>query len=309
MIGTVLIALLGPVLWGTTYVVFTESLPVNHPFFVGVVRALPAGLILLALNPRLPTPAVLARYAVLAALNIGFFFALLFVAAARMPGGLAATLGAVQPLVVIGLGAAITRTAPHPVQILAGLAGVVGVGFLVLSPADQPDMIGVMAALGGAILMGFGTVLIDRWGRDGKPLEMATWQLILGGIILAPIALAVEGLPPTPDATAMAGYAWLILLGTAFAYYVWNRGITRIGPSAAYLALASPVVATLIGAYWLGEVFSLSQWFGMALVLGAIIAGVSVKRRAPPQDGNQPVMAGRQNLSDAGATMAPDRHS
>jgi drug/metabolite transporter (DMT)-like permease len=42
----------------------------------------------------------------------------------------------------------------------------------------------------------------------------------------------------------MLGYGWLMLLGTAFAYFVWTRGIGRIGASATYLALASPVVAT-----------------------------------------------------------------
>lgn len=288
---TALLSVLGPMLWGTTYVTFTETLPISHPFFVGVIRALPAGLILLALNPRLPAPRVLMRYAVLAAFNIGFFFALLFVAAGRMPGGLAATLGALQPLIVIALSAVIARRLPHPMQVTAGLAGILGVGLLVLSPADRPDMIGVIAAIGGTGLMAIGTVLIDRWGRDGKPLEMATWQLILGGLILLPIAWAKEGLPPAPDVTALAGYAWLVLLGTAFSYYVWNRGITRLGPSAAYLALMSPVVATLIGTIFMGEQFGFWQWIGMLLVLGAIVAGVSVKRRAPVEPTPVPTTA------------------
>ena len=38
----------------------------------------------------------------LAALNIGVFFPLLFVAAYRLPGGLAAVVGAGQPFVVAG---------------------------------------------------------------------------------------------------------------------------------------------------------------------------------------------------------------
>lgn len=265
-------------LWGTTYVVFTETLPTSHPFFVGMIRALPAGLVLLAINPHLPSAKVMARYAVLAALNIGFFFALLFVAAGRLPGGLAATLGAVQPLVAIALAALIVRRLPHPAQIAAGLAGMAGVGLLVLSPDARPDAIGVAAAVGGAVLMAAGVVLIDRWGRDGKPLEMATWQLILGGLILAPIAFTVEGLPPMPDARALGGYAWLVLVGTAFAYYIWNRSIPKIGPSGAYLGLASPVVATIIGAVWMQETFLPAQWVGIALVLAAIAVGLSYRR-------------------------------
>lgn len=279
MLRTVLLSLLGPMLWGTTYSVFTETLPITHPFFVGALRALPGGLILLALNPSLPQPRVLMRYAVLAFFNIGLFFALLLVAAGRMPGGLAATLGAVQPLVVIALVALLSQSLPHPVQVIASLVGILGVALLVFSPGDPLDMIGILAALGGAISMAVGTVLIDRWGRDGKPLEMATWQLIFGGLILLPAAMLKEGLPPVPDLKALMGYSWLILLGTAFGYYVWNRGVTKIGPVAAYLALMSPVVATLIGTLFMGETFGAFQWIGIVLVMGAIITGVGIKRR------------------------------
>ncbi|MBW3098608.1 DMT family transporter [Pseudohoeflea coraliihabitans] len=279
MFRIALFAVLGPMLWGTTYAVFTEFLPTTHPFFTGVIRALPAGLLLLALNPVIPKPGVLMRYAVLAVFNIAVFFSMLFVAAGRVPGGLAATLGAVQPLVVVGLVALIGRHAPHPVQVAAGIAGVAGVGLMVFSPSATLDMIGVMAALGGAVSMGVGTVLIDRWGRAGKPLEMVTWQMIFGGLILAPVAWLKEGLPPAPDLMAVAGYGWLIFFGTAFGYYAWNRGVTKLGPSAAYLALASPVTATLIGTLVMDERFGLAQWAGILLVLGAIITGVSVRRR------------------------------
>ncbi len=40
---------------------------------------------------------------VLGALNFTIFWAMLFVSAYRLPGGVAATVGAVQPLIVIGL--------------------------------------------------------------------------------------------------------------------------------------------------------------------------------------------------------------
>ena len=148
MLRTILITLLGPMLWGSTYAVFTETLPVSHPLLTGALRALPAGLILLALNPRIPPFAALKRHAVIGFSNIGLFFGLLFVAASRMPGGLAATLGAIQPLVVVLITAWLVGRAPHPVQILAGIAGVIGVGLLVLAPEAVPDPIGVAAASG-----------------------------------------------------------------------------------------------------------------------------------------------------------------
>lgn len=102
-IGIVFLTALAPAIWGTTYVVTTEFLPPGRPLLAAVVRALPAGLALVVVTRRLPKGDWWWRALVLGALNIGAFFALLFVAAYRLPGGVAATIGAVQPLLAAGL--------------------------------------------------------------------------------------------------------------------------------------------------------------------------------------------------------------
>src|ERR1700754_1173165 len=94
------LAALGPMSWGTTYFVTTHYLPPERPLLAGLLRALPAGLLLLALARELPHGRWIGRAAVLGVLNIGLFFALLFLAAERLPGGVAATVGAIQPLLV-----------------------------------------------------------------------------------------------------------------------------------------------------------------------------------------------------------------
>ncbi len=106
---TTLLTSLAPAVWGTTYIVTTELLPAGHPLFSSLVRALPAGLSAIALARTLPTGAWWWKSAVLGALNIGAFFPLLFLSAYRLPGGVAATLGAVQPLVVVILVVALLR--------------------------------------------------------------------------------------------------------------------------------------------------------------------------------------------------------
>lgn len=99
----VLITALAPAIWGSTYIVTTEILPPDRPFTAALLRALPAGLLLVLYSRYLPRRSEWPRLLVLAALNIGFFQALLFVAAYRLPGGLAAVVGAIQPLLVMGL--------------------------------------------------------------------------------------------------------------------------------------------------------------------------------------------------------------
>ncbi len=84
--ATVLLTALAPASWGTTYVVTTRLLPPGHPLFAGLMRALPAGLLALAITRVLPRGEWWWKTAVLGVLNIGAM-PLLFVAAERLPGG------------------------------------------------------------------------------------------------------------------------------------------------------------------------------------------------------------------------------
>ena len=83
---------LAPAIWGSTYLVTSEWLPPDRPFTAALLRVLPAGLLLLLITRHSPAAPDRWRLLVLSALNIGVFQALLFVAAYRLPGGLAAVL-------------------------------------------------------------------------------------------------------------------------------------------------------------------------------------------------------------------------
>ena len=130
---------LTPILWGTTYIVATEFLPDGRPLLAATVRALPVGLAFVLWSRRLPTGIWWFRAALLGLLNIGAFFALLFVAAFRLPGGVAATAGAIQPLVAAGIAAVVLGEAFTRRTAIAGTAGIAGVAMLVLGPNASLD--------------------------------------------------------------------------------------------------------------------------------------------------------------------------
>jgi probable blue pigment (indigoidine) exporter len=89
-------------------------LPPDRPLLATTVRVLPAGLILLPFARALPAGIWLWRTLALGTLNIGAFNFLLFVAAYRLPGGVAAMIMAVQPMVVLILAALLIGTAFGP---------------------------------------------------------------------------------------------------------------------------------------------------------------------------------------------------
>jgi probable blue pigment (indigoidine) exporter len=273
-VATVALTALAPASWGTTYVVTTELLPPGHPLFAGLMRALPAGLIGLAMTRVFPRGDWWWKAAVLGVLNIGAFFPLLFLTAERLPGGVAATLGAAQPLLVAGLAVVLLRDRPTAWRLAWGVLGVLGVGLVVLGPEARLDAVGVLAGLGGTAAMGAGVVLTKRWGRpEGVgPMALAGWQLTVGGLLLLPLTLAVEGIPERIDAGAIGGYLWLGSMGGLIAYTLWFRGIGRLPVGAsAPMVLLSPVVATVIG-FARGESLSLPQTLGLLLALAAMLA-------------------------------------
>ncbi|ONM46508.1 EamA family transporter [Nocardia donostiensis] len=267
---------LAPAVWGTTYVVTTEMLPVGHPMFAALMRALPAGLLALAITRTLPRGSWWWKASILGVLNIGMFFPLLFFAAERLPGGVAATLGAAQPIVVAALAAMVLSERPTVWRLSWAVAGVAGVGLVVIGPGAGFDVAGVLAGLAGAVAMALGVTLTKRWGRPSGvgPMAVAGWQLIAGGLFLLPLALLVEGVPAGIDARAVLGYAWLGVVGGVIAYTLWFRGIGALPvTSTALLGLLSPLVAAVLGVVLLGEFFNPIQMAGFVLALAALLAG------------------------------------
>jgi probable blue pigment (indigoidine) exporter len=267
----ILLTALAPAIWGSTYLVTTEFLPAGYPITLAVLRALPAGLLMLALTRCLPPRDWLGRVLILGGLNFAVFWTLLFVTAYRLPGGVAATLGAIQPLIVIFLASALLGTAIHAIAIAAALSGAVGVALLVLGPEAALDPIGVVAGLCGAASMAAGIVLSRKWQPPVSALIFTAWQLTAGGVILLPLALWFEPPLPTLTMTNIGGLVWLGLIGSALSYWLWFRGIARLDPGASsMLIMMSPMTAVLIGWAWLGQGLTLLQAFGAVVVFGAV---------------------------------------
>ncbi len=275
------ITVLVPIVWGTTYAVTSELLPPGRPLLAASLRALPAGLALVALTRTRPRGHWWWRSALLGALNFTVFFAMLFTAAYRLPGGVAATAGAIQPLLVMFLATVALNEKLVGVKLMAGLLGILGVGLLVLDGSAKLDGVGVVAALVGAASMATGSTLVQRWGRPASGLAFAGWQLTAGGLLLVPLALAGEGLPPSLTAANLGGYLYLATIGGAVAYAIWFRGIALLGAQrATFLSLLSPVVATIIG-FALGDDMSLRQLTGGAVVVASISIVQLVRGTAP----------------------------
>lgn len=283
-VGLTLATASAPAVWGTTYVVTTMALPADSALWSGVIRALPAGLIALLIARTLPRGDWWWKAAILGILNIGAFFPLLFVSAYLLPGGVAAVFSATQPLFVAALALPLLGEKPTLWRLGCGVVAVAGVALMVLGPAAALSPAGILAGLAGTASMGAGTVLSKKWGRPVGPVAYAGWLLTAGGLFGIPLAFIFEGALPPLDASAVAGYAWLALVGALLTYILWFRGVGRLPAGAvSFLPLISPLVAAILGWGLLGETLTLVQMLGFGMALLAVSAAQRTRTAVQPR--------------------------
>jgi probable blue pigment (indigoidine) exporter len=266
---------LAPISWGTTYLTITELLPDGRPLFVAAMRVVPAGIVLLAvgsLGPASrPRGSMWWHTGVLALANFAVFFPLLAVAVYRLPGGVAASLGGLQPLFVAGLSRVVAGTRPRSRDLAVGVAAALGVALVVVRPGAGLYVVGVLAAVGANLSFALGVVLTKRFPAPPNKLAATGWQLMMSGVLLALLATVVEGAPPALTSTNVAGFAYLSLVGTGLAFMLWFTGIRRL-PAAAppLLGLAAPITGATLGWVVLDQPLSAVQLVGFVVTLGAI---------------------------------------
>lgn len=266
---------LAPVIWGSTYIVTSELLPESLPFTAAVIRCVPAGVLLIMLSGFMPQAGQWRKLIALSALNIGVFQACLFMAAYRLPGGLAAVIGAIQPVIMLGLTWVILKTRPAKVSVFAALAAVIGMAILIMAPMAQQgvswDVLGISAAAIGALSMALGMFFSRHWHDDDSTLAIPLlaftgWQLTLGGLMLWPLAWLIDPVLPQLTPSHMLAYGYLALVGTLLTYLLWFKGIRQLPPVAvSSLGLLSPLSAIILGWLILGQ--NIEGWALVGLVI------------------------------------------
>ena len=269
------LAALTPIIFGTTYLLTTNFLPPGRPLLAGLMRSLPTGLALIIGSP-IPPRRWMARFFVLSVLYASGLFPLLFLAAYRLPGGVAAVVNSLSPILVVVISVPLLATRIRGIQIIAGILGAVGVALLVLRSDARLDVLGLIAMGGAAAMFSVATVLTKRWGRpEGMTaIGVTGWTFLFAGLTLLPVTLLIEGLPDHLTARNIGGLIYLVLISGIVAYALWFWGLQRLSASAVtFLTLLNPVTAALLGWVVLDQRLNAAQLFGAFLILISVILG------------------------------------
>jgi len=286
-------------IWGGSFLGVEIGLTGFGPITVAAGRVAVAALILLAYAylfgsglPRIKTKTdkrVWLHCFGMALFTNALPFSLLSWGQQTVTSGFAGISMAVVPLFVLPLshflvpGEILSRA-----KIIGFLFGFAGVVLLVGGDkifAGQPQtpmlLMAQLACVAASCCYAIGSI-ITRLCPPVSTVSYAACGLMLGGFMLVPMAIWIEGMPQMPGIMAIFGVGYLAVFPTAVATILLTIVVRRAGPP--FLSLVNyqvPVWAVIIGATVLGE--ALPGHFLMAL--GIILGGLFIsqwRRRARP---------------------------
>ena len=272
----ILLAMAAAFFWGTTYAVTQYSLEGWPPLLLGAIRALPAGLLLLLIKPSLPKGkdwVVLLR---LGAINIALFFGLLFIMAQTLPSAISAMGMVYVPVFAMCFHWLVNKKKPAKLQLMSGALLVILAWQLFDPQKLQLNSVGLVAMLTAIGCIVIGSNLTQSLSNRIHWWTVLSWQLILGGSLLAILAALQATVYPAQYINAISninslnilGLSWLILLNTALAYglYVWLLSRMTV-VEFTFAGVSNPIAGILMGLLLMGESFNLHQYSLMAAII------------------------------------------
>ncbi|TAM68624.1 MAG: DMT family transporter [Microbacteriaceae bacterium] len=218
---------------------------------------------------------------------------LYFAAIEHLPVGIALLIEYSAPILLVLLGWARTRIPPTLLVIGGAVLSIAGL-LLVINPsgAGGLDLLGVVFALGAAVCVA-GYFLLSASSMDPLPPVV----VVCSGLLVGAVALAAAGsarlVPFTFSFTPVTllghvGVSWLVPMGvvvvvsTAFAYLAGILAAGKLGSRVASFVGLLEVLFAILFAWWvLGEVPTLLQAAGGALIVGGIVLVKMERPRRP----------------------------
>ena len=268
--------------WGTTWiavrVAVSEMLPMQAAalrFFLGAILL---GAVAhwqgLKLGWRAQIPAERNLMLGLSPLMIAIPYALVFWAEQFIEAGLAAILFATHSAFVVVIESIYLRRSILTGRIVLGLVLAFSGVLIIFWPrlAMPDEWAGSLAMIFAAASSSTALVLAKYRGARLNPVVSVTWQMAFGAILLAALALAVEGVPQwqvSLKAWLMIGYLSVFGSCLAFVLFYWLlKRVTPVGMST--LAFIIPIVTVIGGWLMLDEQQGWTTLAGAGVVLTGV---------------------------------------
>lgn len=266
-------------IWGSTFLVIrigNSSLPA---IWAAVLRLALASVLLaaiaFALRRRWPRGAELRAALAFGFVDFGISLPLLYWGEREVPSGVAAVMFATIPLTTSlfawGMGLERLRAG----TLIAAVLAIGGVALLAASPiAPGVTAPAVVAVALAAITASLAGVLLKR-APGADPFAMNSLAHGVGAVVCLAISAAMGERWVLPRGAEWWPVLYLTVVGSIVAFVTFAWLLQRWPASrASFIAVCTPVVATLLGARVLGERLTAGALAGAIVVMAAVLIGV-----------------------------------
>ncbi|MEY4624786.1 MAG: hypothetical protein RL061_311 [Pseudomonadota bacterium] len=276
-------------LWGASYLFIRLSIDEFGPILIAELRLLIAAILIglfLFLHPTRRTHLTIQgrewpRLIVVGIFNSALPFCLIAFAMGNLTAGMGAILNSTAPIWGSIVAYIWLREQLSKWQMLGLLLGVFGVFILVGDSAAfhfSGQLLSPIAVLVATLSYGASASYIKKYCADLSPLKMTFGSMLMGALLLLPLAYYFW-----PEAPISLN-TWFAVLGlgafsTAYAYVLYFRLIEEIGPAKAISStFLIPVFGMLLGELFLNESITLGMIAGGVIILMGTAMSVGIMK-------------------------------
>jgi drug/metabolite transporter (DMT)-like permease len=273
-LGVLALVLLGPI-WGYGWVATKVALGYSDALTFAALRvpfsaALLFVVMIVLRKPLRPPP--LGWTMLIGLLQTTFFVGLVITALHDAGAGKVSVLTYTMPFWLLLLAWVFLGERLRGVQWLAVVLAFAGLVLVVRPWAFADALAGVLTVLGGLSWAASALVVkLMQRRHTVEVLSLTTWQMIFGSIPLVIAAALTYSGGPEWTFDFWWGLVYTVVLANAVAWFLWLYALHALPAGAAGLGtLSIPVVGVVAAWLQLGEVPTLVEGIGMALIIAAL---------------------------------------
>ena len=270
------------VIWGSSYLLNKVAVDELPPFMLASIRFVIAGGLIFAIAALMGkslriTKRQLWNSAVLGFLFLSFGNGIVVWALKFVDSNFAALIISAQPLAVMLLMWLLQGQHLRPMSILGVLLGIVGIYLLVSQDnllQDEHAWLGIAMIFAALVAWAYGSIFVGNADLPRNYFVNTGYQMLTGGLMLGLMSLAFRE-PWSSPLDWQTDTLWcmllLIIFGSIVAFTAFNFLLKTVSPEKVSTnTYVNPIVAMLLGSYFLDEPVSLQSIVAAVVLLTGV---------------------------------------
>ena len=269
-------------IWGSSFIAAKFSYAMLDPALMVQVRLLIAALIVLPVARRYLGRIPRAQWKPLLWLSFANYVLVLmlqFIGLKYTSAASAVTIIGLEPVLMVFVGHFFFNDKARWYHWLCGAAAFAGVAVMIAGGAEEGgdiDLWGCLLVLLAGVVFAAAMRPTQKLIADIGAPAYTSVSLLLAALLCLPFSLLLaESFAVNWSGTGVAAMLYLGAGCSWFAYWLWNKGMSRVPANVSGILISTePVIGLLLAVLLLGETVSLVSGAGIAIILASAFAVV-----------------------------------